>query len=180
MSTRGVWGLRKDNKDKITYNHYDSYPTELGVIIKEFIIKHRASLNKIFDKIILVKENSIPDQQQIKDNKQYFEMVSTRNMNEWYALLRRTQKNPELYTKDLKYMIDNHKFIKDSLFCEWGYIINLDNNTLEIYRGFQKTPNNNRYKINKSKEGYYNCALIKEIPFEDLKDFSMETLEKEE
>jgi len=26
MGTRGLWGIRKDGKDKLTYNHYDSYP----------------------------------------------------------------------------------------------------------------------------------------------------------
>lgn len=31
-------------------------------------------------------------------------------------------------------MIDNVSFLQDSLFCEWGYVINLDTNVLEIYR----------------------------------------------
>lgn len=35
---------------------------------------------------------------------------------------------------------DNNDFILDSLSCEWGYILNLDNNTLEVWKGFQKYP----------------------------------------
>ncbi len=34
------------------------------------------------------------------------------------------------------YMIDSLEFAKDSLFCEWGYLVNLDENVLEVYRGF--------------------------------------------
>ena len=37
MSTRGVYGFRKNNTDKITYNHYDSYPSGLGNVILKFI-----------------------------------------------------------------------------------------------------------------------------------------------
>ena len=31
-------------------------------------------------------------------------------------------------------MLDDENFLNDNLFCEYGYIINLDENTLDIYR----------------------------------------------
>lgn len=37
-------------------------------------------------------------------------------------------------------MIDDSEFLNDSLFCEWTYIINLDNEQFEVYRGFNKDP----------------------------------------
>ena len=37
MGTRGLWGFRKDGKDKLTYNHFDSYPDCLGHTIVEFL-----------------------------------------------------------------------------------------------------------------------------------------------
>lgn len=73
-------------------------------------------------------------------------------------------------------MIDNHNFIKNSLFCEWAYIINLDTNKLEVWEGFQEKPQeNNRYGVEKD-NGFYPCALVKEIDIEKIKleDFSLE------
>ena len=32
------------------------------------------------------------------------------------------------------------EFSKESLFCEYAYVIDLDNNSFEIYKGFNKTP----------------------------------------
>lgn len=37
-------------------------------------------------------------------------------------------------------LVDSYEFAADSLFCEWGYVIDLDNMTLECYKGFQKKP----------------------------------------
>lgn len=31
-------------------------------------------------------------------------------------------------------------FAKDSLFCEWAYVVDLDRQTFEVYRGFNTTP----------------------------------------
>ena len=36
MSTRGLYGIRKNGVDKCTYNHSDSYPSWLGRKVLEF------------------------------------------------------------------------------------------------------------------------------------------------
>lgn len=181
MSTRGSWGFRMDGKDKLTYNHCDSYPSGLGETIKQFIITHSIEeLKSIADNIVLVDKDSTPTQKQINECQKFADQgVSTGKLTEWYVLLREAQGNPEAYTKGLKYMISYPEFIKDSLFCEWAYIINLDTETLEVYTGFQEIAQDNRYKNYLSKpDGYANCSLIKEIPLNEVAQFDMNTLEK--
>ena len=54
------------------------------------------------------------------------------------------------------YLQDSTSFSRDSLFCEWGYVVNLDNMSLEVYKGYNKEPlvkgerffRYNRYHVN--------------------------------
>lgn len=95
---------------------------------------------------------------------------------DWYCLVRNLQGNfnkyRELVNDDKKiYMTNENNFIKDSLWCEYGYIINLDEETLEFYKGFQKTPQEgNRYTIEPNENGYCSCKLALEIPWTKIDD----------
>ena len=168
MSTRGCYGFRKNGIDKLTYNHCDSYPDCLGKTMMEFCKKTSIKeMNEIFDRIILVSERSKPTKKQIEECKQYYNgSVGDCTIEDWYCLLRETQGDPNVYKDGLRYMIDNHDFIKDSLFCEYAYIINLDTNSLEFWVGFQKEPDvTNRYGIEKE-DGYYPCKMVAYYPLE--------------
>ena len=192
MGTRGAYGFHKGGRDKITYNHFDSYPTGLGADVAAFVCQHTdEELNEIFDRIILVKSGDAPSKEQIKECFRFYRPgVSMNTPEEWYSLLRATQGDLEAHARGLRYMIDNADFLRDSLFCEWGYVINLDKGVLEVYRGFQKAPSKNRYFRSKmvatfiendGKSGYYNCYLIREVPFATIRETPtyMATLEDE-
>lgn len=166
MGTRGCYGFRKNGIDKFTYNHFDSYPDGLGRDILSFC-KHTslAEMNEIYDRIILVNENDEPTSEQIAECSYWFNGdVSNRTPEDWYCLLRNAQGDLNAYKTGLKYMIDNHDFIQDSLFCEYAYIINLDTKKLEFWKGFQHKPDqNNRYGTNPRHEysdNYYPCKMI--------------------
>lgn len=172
MGTRGLYGFRKNGIDKLTYNHWDSYPEGLGKDIVQFCKETSlAEMNEIFDRIILVEKDSKPNTQQIKECIKYFnEDVGTGSIYDWYCLLRETQGNLNVYKEGLRYMIDSADFIKDSLFCEYAYIINLDTNSLEFWKGFQDKPNpNNRYGTERNadyKGDYYPCMMQSHYPLE--------------
>jgi hypothetical protein len=170
MGTRGLYGFYKDGVDKLTYNHFDSYPSGLGKDVINFIRKNSIeNMNQIFDRIIMVDGDSTPTKEQQQNCILYYSnCVSTGKPTEWYSLLRNAQGDLDAFNKGLLYMIDNKDFIKESLFCEWAYIINLTDNVLEIYKGFQKEQQNNRYVSDKDEDGYYNCKLIESIPFSTL------------
>ena len=183
MSTNGAIGFRKDNKDKITYNHCDSYPSWLGVQVFEFVQSITADeLAQIADKIQLITEDDKPTQEQIEECEKYMDLrVDDKSPDNWYCLLRKAQGNLAAY-KDILYMIDSHDFLRDSLFCEWAYVINVDENIVEIYKGLnkelggkgryanRKEPDFKRDGVPVIKSEYYGVTLIKTISFDDVKD----------
>ena len=168
MGTRGLYGFRKNGEDKLTYNHFDSYPDWLGKQVVEFCKNTSIEeMNTIFDRIVLVDEDAKPTKEQIEKCFKYYNgEVSTQSMDDWYCLLRNAQGELNVYKCGLEYMIDNHEFIKNSLFCEYAYIINLDTNCLEFYLGFQKEPYpSNRYGTEEYR-GYYPCKMVTYYPIE--------------
>ncbi len=171
MGTRGLLGFRKNEQDKLTYNHYDSYPNCLGHTMVQFCKETSVEkLNEIFDNIVLVNGNDTPTKKQINECVKYYDdTVSTGSINEWYCLLRNAQGNPDVYKDGLKYMIDDNDFIKDSLFCEYAYIINLDTNCLEFWVGFQTEPyDGNRYgtETHDNMDKYYPCKMLAYYPLD--------------
>ena len=173
MGTRGLYGLRKDGIDKTTYNHYDSYPECLGANVLEFCAMNTVEdMKKIYDNIVLVDEREKPNEDQIKMLKEAGYLQGEADDRDWYWALRGEQGYMDKYPEDLKagrptYMIDNHEFIIDSLFCEYAYIINLDEETLEVYTGFQKQGHYlNRYGALPDRNGYYPCREIFDIPLD--------------
>lgn len=139
MGTRGFIGFVNKGREYITYNHFDSYPSGLGVTVLDWA--RGADLDKVREQVstlVLVDEQSKPtlDQQaELIDHADF--RVSEQTSEDWYALLRETQGDLQR-TLDCGYMIDSHEFPHDSLFCEWGYLIDLDTGCLEVYQGFQK------------------------------------------
>lgn len=69
---------------------------------------------------------------------------------------------------ELKNSID---FSINSIFCEWIYVVDLDKNVFEIYKGFNKTPlsKEDRFYYNGYKErDYYPAKIVKEYDLNDL------------
>ena len=77
-------------------------------------------------------------------------------------------------------MIDKQDFLHDSLFCEWAYIINLTDNILEVYTGFQKEKPKGRYsEVAPSSDynipPYYAVGLLATYPLDKCpSEFSKE------
>lgn len=190
MGTRGAYGFHRDGVDKITYNHFGSYPEHLGLSVVQFCKNTSVEeMNEIFDRIVLVQENDQPKPEELKEIDQIRDLLGTEerplfSRYNWYHILRGAQGNLDVYKHGLRYMTDNKDFLKDGLFCEWGYVINLHTQRLEVYRGLQHTHQQNRYALTEEErlkreaqarrhnwtEAYYNCHLILEFPLRSIPD----------
>lgn len=144
MGTRGAYGFRVDGKDYISYNHFDSYPSGLGVDIlaqaKSLIARKGGieALKKQVRKIRLVTNATPPTPEDIKRCEPFTDLsVSERSTSDWYCLLRKAQGRLDALVR-CGVMMDSSAFLTDSLFCEYAYIINLDDGTLEFYMGFNE------------------------------------------
>lgn len=182
MGTRGVYGIRKNGQDKLTYNHWDSYPEHLGYQMAVTCSKaSNEELNKIFDNIKLVGADDKPTKKMIQTCEQagYINLnVGRHSMADVYCLTHGAQGEPQKWLDDLKagrtiYMIDDSGFLYNGLFCEFAYIINLDTNMLEFLVGFQDEPTEgNRYgcepRPDHSGRNWYPCKCILEIPLDSI------------
>ncbi|AEG14525.1 hypothetical protein Desku_0926 [Desulfofundulus kuznetsovii DSM 6115] len=158
--------------DKVTYNHSDSHPEWLGSEIVAFI--RRTPYEEMVEaarKIVLVSEREEPTDEQIEECRKFFNLFGDCG-KQWYWLLRDAQGNLDVYLRGLRYMIDYKDFLADSLFCEWAYIINLDERIFEVYRGFQRKRDRNprnRYRNMETHDGkYYPVKLVVEFPLKNI------------
>jgi hypothetical protein len=182
MGTRGFVGFVVDGTEKITYNHFDSYPEGLGVDVLAFLTANVADADKIAEdarRLRPVDENSKPTKaERLRFAK--FTDSGVSGGDDWYAILRRTQGDLAAILEAGVYG-DAKDFPLDSLFAEWGYLVNLDDRKLEVYRGFQDAPHDKGRYAKRQTAGlaegqprqildntYYPCALVKTYDFDAL------------
>jgi hypothetical protein len=186
MGTRGAYGFRINNQDKLTYNHWDSYPSGLGDDVAQFVrTTSKVEIYKIAEAVQLVSEETPPTQDQIAECLAYADTsVSSRQLTEWYVLLRKAQGDLGALKEGLKYLVDGNSFVGDSLFCEWAYVIDVDTDSLEIYKGFQESLGTGRYNqafpVKKDRDGkerigdYTGVALVYTVPMAVLRALQAE------
>lgn len=161
MGTRNLTIVRHNNEYKVAqYGQWDGYPEGQGVKVLDFLktadmnqFKRQLNkttfkvpktfekkLDKIFNKVNdLCRQNNEYDTKKIIDqlpeDEQFLYKCFTRDT--CAEILEVIYNAPDV--KEIK-LASELEFAGDSLFCEWAYLVDLDNNTLEVYRGFNKTP----------------------------------------
>lgn len=170
MGTRGAVGVRVGGVDKIAYNHFDSHPGELGEAVLAECRELAADMPGLLDaatQLRVVSEDVPPTQQEAARLSQWSDMSVGGHDGglSWYRVLRRAQGGIASYLQ-AGVICDAADFLADSLFCEWAYIVNLDEDVLEVYRGFQREPGSGRYAQLQRKAGgeHYGVSLIGSIP----------------
>lgn len=142
MGTRGLTGFVVDGEEKLSYQQFDSYPSGVGAEVLTWLRIATDSVDALRDRARAIKlvggdDSQPPTAEEIEKLTEYADTgVSTGELTEWYVLLRKQHGRPDLMVES-GYMTDDATFVFDSLFCEWGYVIDLDAETFEVYRGFQ-------------------------------------------
>lgn len=141
MGTRGFITFVIDGTEKTAYNHFDSYPTGVGMQVVEDILGEHVTPDAVRDLTVVSPDNK-PTPAEVARLAEYTDLgVSQGSTDDWYCLLRETQGSPAKMLR-AGYIEDAAGFPLDSLWAKWGYVIDLDTMTLEIYQGFQRAPHN--------------------------------------
>ena len=176
MSTRGLIGFRCNDTDKLIYNHSDSHPDILGLQVLRDLrtVKDWNTVWKQFESLVAIPETRPLDEhssmavQELRRHLPEFEYKTAPKT--FYDLYRPLQGTLSPYLEGkLMFLPDASDFIYNSRFCEWAYIVNLDEWKFEIWKGGQMKPNSeNRYGAEKDRMGFYSCDMAKAYELEDL------------
>ena len=116
MGTIGFWGLKKNGEVKMIHSYFDSYPSHLGKEVVSLIQNNLENLEKIFDKIILVKDIG-----NIGVGEKGFRLQDPADLLD--------EKIRERYFAN-----SSNEFFERGI-LEYGYLIDLDALVLKLYKG---------------------------------------------
>lgn len=160
MGTRGFITFVNGGVEKTTYNQFDSYPDGLGLAVLHGVgellgaklpnkdaayVDAITELRRTVSWLRVVQADTPVEAADIDMYAMWTDkFVDTHDENgdrrttpSWYQLLRATQGDvQEILSAGC--MLDASDFPADSLFAEWGYVIDLDDEDLEVYEGFQE------------------------------------------
>lgn len=184
MGTRGMLGFVADGKETITYKQFDSYPAGLGADVLEWaraitdwdaVKVQAAAIVHVDDATapptvdqeanLLTLANYTVNTHTIADSEGY---AVPRDTPSWYQVLHRTQGEPAAILR-AGHAVHVPEWPGDSLFCEWGYVVDMDAMVLEVYTGFQRSPHTSgRFADRKTDPSYYPIKLVATWPLTGL------------
>ena len=180
MGTRNLTMVIHEGKTKVAqYGQWDGYPSGQGATCLEFL--RNADLEKFKEKLRLVRFQTEDDGKELdnfldgigcKDG--WMDADQAEKYHKKYPMLTRDNGAGILkliYENDKEvFLVDSSDFAMDSLFCEWAYVIDLDNEQLEVYSGFnQKELDASERFYSSTPDGeYYGVGLVKKYSFKEL------------
>lgn len=154
MGTRHMIGVVLDGEMKVAqYGQWDGYPSGQGVDILNFL--RTADLENFKDQVRKVRFATEEDQAEMdarwaelgaRGGWVNMEQSEKFYSNPKYAPLSRDVSASVLQMiadGEVEFLVDSSNFPLDSLFCEWAYVVDLDQGSVEVYEGFQKSPPKN-------------------------------------
>lgn len=189
MGTRGSVCLVNGGKTVALYNHFDSYPEGLGVEILNLLRGKNlaARIREVLPGVVTVSNDEIlAIAYELAGGKDVYEKMNMRESNSLYNKACESLQPMHDLTDIAGFLEDlcdgnvqsgykikvSPYFPADSLFCEWGYVIDTDKGVFEIYKGFNMTPVGKEERFSYLEEfcenGYHPIRMVCAFSLEDL------------
>ena len=182
MGTRGLTCVVKDGEYKVAqYGQWDHYPEGQGATILDFLKNklNRAMFEAQLDKCAWTTEDDdtriLEELDLPKDG--WMDMEQADRFKAAYPQLSRDMGGDVLEfiqnTSDEKILLGNQiEFAMDGLYCEWVYVVDLDNDVLEVYHGYREDdpPEGSRFVGRNDGEEYSAVHLLKKFDINNLPD----------
>lgn len=178
MGTRNLTMVISNNQTKVAqYGQWDGYPDGVGLGVLEFIRGvDLPEFKKNIDKIKWLTDEQIDEINKTESWDTKYPYLSRDASSEVLNAIHYGKMNIGSNYNGVSQidvsvigLLNKEGFAKDSLFCEWGYVIDLDKNSLDVYTGFQKEKQEgNIFGENPNEGGYYPIAKIASFDLKDL------------
>lgn len=185
MGTRNLTMVISGGKTKIAqYGQWDGHPDSTGITALEFARKCTAPdfLETFKSKLESARFTTDADQ---KQRDEFLESIGAKDgwVDGAQSALYRAKfpLDSRDHGADILEMVaafqgeailrDRSDFGRDSLMCEYAYVLDLDAGVFEAYEGFQKTagePSGRFYTETPDEQGYYGCRLVSLWPLSIL------------
>jgi len=173
MGTRHLTLVVLDDKIKVAqYGQWDGYPAGQGEVVAEFI-KKKMNKQAFRDAVSECKFLTEKEIKEYNDTKR--EMTDEFSRDTGAKILEMIQ------NKNIRLLYSDELFAADSLMCEWAWLLDLDREILEVYKGFNQKKAAGRFADMKVEPecNYTPITLVREYPFKIVNKALMGKLEKE-
>lgn len=184
MGTRNLTAVFLDGEYKVAqYGQWDGYPGGQGLTCLEFLEDlrlpgHRDRFAENLRKCRWITEKEIDG---IKAR------ISSGVIAEWQDVYPELSRGTAAKILQMVYdhpegmvLKNDISFAADSLFCEWAYVIDLDQNRFEVYKGSNNTPTDETDRFHQfeaigeanafGEERYYCVTMLAAYPLDELPD----------
>lgn len=174
MGTRHLIAVVLDGEYKVAqYGQWDGYLTGQGNAILKFLGQlggddNLACFEKNLRRCKFITDSDIirfREDENSQETKQFIDFADRDIGSKILYFIRDYELDETIYLRD------SITFGADSLFCEYAYVIDLDNKVLEVYTGFNRSPidSSERFaSIPPETDGYYQVKLFSKYNFSEL------------
>lgn len=188
MGTRNLVCIQKDNELKVAkYCQWDGYPDGQGKTVIEFVadVLDKKKLVRKLDNITEITDNEL---EKLWDEVGAINGSATMDVSnkfkKRYPHLQRDMGGEILEhvqeSKGELKLTNSKSFAYDSLFCEYAYVLNLDEDTVDFFVGFNKDKPESSIFFDKDKDKihkpdhrgdtYYPIRKVESFTFDEIKN----------